>query len=115
MNEAFRRAQAGYDESHQKALELVIFDAICKASLISDPPILCLRTGEIAHALEAALTMTLALSPAATRSPKAIRELCDRMRKRLIKSAARAAADPETQDFLSRVFRNDDDERGGNA
>jgi hypothetical protein len=57
----------------------------------------------------------LALSPSAPRSPTAIRELTDRLRKRLIRAAARAAADPATQDFLARVFRSDDAERGGRA
>jgi hypothetical protein len=118
MNEhhsAFERAAAGYDDEHEKALVAAIFHAINQASLISDPPVLCIRTGEIAHALETVLVATLALSPTATRSPKAIRELTDRLRKRLVKRVARAAADPATRDFLDRVFRSDDDQRGGSA
>lgn len=113
--DAFERAQLGYDENHEKALSAAILDAIAKASLISDPPVLCLRTGEIAQALVSVLVSTLALSPSSTRSPKAIRELTDGLRKRLTKSVTRAAADPVTRDFLDRVFRHDDRERGGNA
>jgi hypothetical protein len=59
--------------------------------------------------------MVLALSPAVTRSPIAVRELTDRMRRRLIKRAAKLASDPTTRDFIDRCFRSDDRERGGNA
>jgi hypothetical protein len=112
---AFERAQAGFDEAHKRALVDAITEAIAKASLIRDPPVLCIRTGEIAAALVTVLSLTLAMSPSATRSPGAIREITDNLRKRLIKKAADAARDPTLQDFLSRVFRHDDRDRGGNA
>jgi hypothetical protein len=109
----YERAQLGYDDKHEKALIEEFLQAIVKVSLISNPPVLVLRTGEIANALTTVLTMTLAMSPSVVRSPHAIRDITDRMRKRLIKGAA----DPAMRDFLDRVFQGDvaDRKRGGNA
>jgi hypothetical protein len=90
----FKRASTSYDPDHERALVAV---------------------SEASSALETVLVMVLAMSPAATRSPTAIRERTDQIRKRLIKRAAKAAADPTMRDFLDRCFRNDDRERGGNA
>lgn len=70
---ALARAEAGYDEDHEQALLDAIIDAIAEASLISEPAVLCLRTGEIATALTRALTLILAISPSAVRHPQAHR------------------------------------------
>jgi hypothetical protein len=112
---AYERAQMGYDDAHEQALLDAIVEAIGQASLISEPPVLCLRTGEIAIALTRVLALILAISPSAARSPTAIRKLTEEFRRRLIKGAANAARDPDLNDFVARAFRNDDRERGGHA
>jgi hypothetical protein len=111
----YARAQAGYDVAFKDTLTEAIFRAITDVSFASDLNCIAIRTGETSHALADTLALFLALSPAATRSPKAIREMTDDLRKRLIKNVAAARANPATQDFLARVFRGDDDERGGHG
>jgi hypothetical protein len=111
----YARAQLGYDAAFKAALTEAIFHAITDVSFASDLNVIAIRTGETADALADTLALFLALSPAATRSPKAIRQVADDLRKRLIKNVAAARANPVTQDFLARVFRGDDDERGGRA
>jgi hypothetical protein len=112
---AFERAQMGYDEAHEQALLDAIIEVIADTSFIGEPPVLCLRTGEIAIALTRALALILAISPSAARSPDAIGKLTEEMRRRLVKGAAIAARDPALNDFVARAFRDDDRERGGNA
>jgi hypothetical protein len=113
---AFERAEAaGYDETHECALVDAIIEAIAEASLISEPPAVCLRTGEIANALTRVLALILAMSPSAARSPAAITKLTQEVHRRLTKGAANAARDPTVNDILRRVFRDDDYERGGRA
>jgi hypothetical protein len=108
-------AMAGYDDAHEQALVDAITKAIADTSLIPEPPVLCLRTGETARALMRVLVLTLAMSPSSTRSPGAIRKLTDELRRRLIKGAAEARQNPLVNDFVARAFRDDDHERGGNA
>jgi hypothetical protein len=112
---SYERAQAGYDPEHERALGDAIIAAIVQSSYISEPPVLCLRTGEIANALTNTLALVLALSPSVTRSPHAIRKLSEEFRRRLTKGAAGAARDPTVNNFVARAFRNDDRERGGRA
>jgi hypothetical protein len=112
---ALERAQVGYDPEHEEALVDAIIEAIADSLLIAEPPVLCLRTGENARALMRVVALTLALSPSSARSPSAIRELTDDLRRRLIKGAAATAGDPTVNDFLARAFRNDDRECGGHA
>jgi hypothetical protein len=112
---AFERATSGYDDKHERALADAIVTAIAKTSLMGDPAVLVLRLAEISTALQTVLGLALGLSPSAVRSPKAIREITDRIRRRLVKSVGKAAADPTMQDFLARCFRTDDDQRGGHA
>jgi hypothetical protein len=92
---AFERAQAGYDDDHERALVDAIIEAIAEASLISEPPAVCLRTGEIANALTRVLALILAMSPSAVRSPAAISKLTEEVHRRLTRGAANAARDPE--------------------
>jgi hypothetical protein len=116
MDNAVERAQLGYDDAHERALIDAIIEAITRTSLISgEPPVLCLRTGEIANALTKFLVLILAMSPSAVRSPAAICKLADEFHRRLVKRVADAALDPELNDFVARAFRDDDRERGGRA
>jgi hypothetical protein len=112
---AFERTEAGYDETHECALVDAIIEAIADASLISEPPAVFLRTGEIANALTRVLALILAMSPSSSRSPEAISKLTEEVHRRLTKGAANAARDPAVHDFVARAFRNDDRERGGRA
>jgi hypothetical protein len=107
----------GYDHEDEHALVNAISDAIGRASLIDDDgrTVMAIRTAEIAGALLTVLASTLAMSPSATRSPSAIRELTAKLRKRLIKHVADARRDPEIRDFVERCFRDDDEKRSGHG
>jgi hypothetical protein len=112
---SFERATAGFDDAHERALLDAIITAIGKASMVSDPPCMVLRTGEMQSALLTCLAGAIALSPAATRSPTAIRKTVDELRRRLIKHVGAARNSGEFRDFEARIFRSDDEDRGGNA
>jgi hypothetical protein len=71
-----------------------------------------LRTGELCGALTTLLVTTLAMSPAATRSPTQIRKTLDELGRRLRRRIAAAEADPGVADFVSRCFHGGD---GGHA
>jgi hypothetical protein len=109
------RASAGYDEAHERALVAAITNAIFQTSLTTDGAVLALRTGEVASALLTCLAGTIALSPAAVRSPISMRKTVDELGRRLRRRVANAATDPVFADFLARCFRDGDRERGGNA
>jgi hypothetical protein len=109
---AFARAQAGYDDKHEKAPVEAVIRAVVEVSLISEPPVLVLRTGELTSTLVSVLAASLALSPSAARSPAAIRKVTDTLRRRLLKRVAAARADPDFSDFEARAFRPDDAKRG---
>jgi hypothetical protein len=105
---SYKRAVAGFDEDFERALVAAITTAITEISRASDANVICLRTGETASALLTVLAGMLAMSPAAARSPRAIRKTCDELQKRLRARVAHATADPELQDFLARVFHGPD-------
>jgi hypothetical protein len=65
-----------------------------------------LRNGETASALLTVLAATLAMSPAACRSPSAVRKLTDEIRRRLLLRVNRGKADADA--FRARVFTSDD-------
>jgi hypothetical protein len=111
----YERAAEGYDEAHEEALVAAITKAIGEASMVTDPPCLVLRTGELVSALTSVLATALALSPERVRSPTAIRKTLDKVRQRLIRRVAVARANAELRDLEARIFRGDDRERGGNA
>jgi hypothetical protein len=112
-NKDLKRATTGYDDAHERALGDAILTTIVKRSMVDG--VMVIRTGEIAAALTGLLAMTLALSPSATRTPAAIREISDRFRQKLEHLVRQAERDPALFDFKERVFRNDDRERGGRA
>ena len=99
------RARAGYDDAHEEALVEAITRAVFAASVISEPPVTVLRTGEL----------TNALSPSAVRSPAAIRKTTNSLWRWLLKRVAAARANADFGDFESNCFRHDDSERGGHA
>jgi anaerobic glycerol-3-phosphate dehydrogenase len=115
LGDALDRAHAGYDPTHREALTEAILRAIADASIINEPRVLCLRTGELTDALVDVLAAAIAMSPEAIRSPAAIRKLTDELRRRSIKKVAEAGSNPDFQDFERRIFRNDDEKRGGRA
>jgi hypothetical protein len=104
----YERASAGFDPDHQQALAAAILDAIIETSKLTDANCIALRTGEIAAALTTALAGVLTLSPCVTRSPTAIRKLCDDLRRRLIRMVAEAEHDADVQSFKGRVFNGGD-------
>lgn len=112
---AFERALAGYDVQHRNTLTEAILRAIVDASVIEQPPVLCIRTGELTDALIDALAAAIAMSPEATRSPAAIRKITDELRKRIVRKVAEVRSNADFRAFEDRVFRSDDDTRGGRA
>jgi hypothetical protein len=100
----YARAASSYDE--ECALVEAITEAIAKTSMVSDADVLVMRTGETAAALVDVLAMTLALSPAVHRSPRAIRKLTDEIRRRLLRHVASAKADAD--EFRKRCFTSTD-------
>jgi hypothetical protein len=109
----YERAKHSYDPEHEEELRNAIVGAIAETSKVSDVDALVLRTGEAASALLSALALVLALSPAATRSPTAIRKMTDELGKRLRQRVAAAQASAEVQDFVRRAFHGTD--VGGHA
>jgi hypothetical protein len=109
----YARAAAGYDLQFEQKLTEQITAAIVAASLVTDANVIILRTRETASALVTALATFLAMSPAATRSPTAMRKITDELGKRLRRRVALAAADPGLQEFMRRTFNGTDD--GGHA
>jgi hypothetical protein len=88
----YERATAGFDPEFRDALVAEITDVIAKASIVTDQPIMALRTGETADALIISLISTLALTPAMD-SPTALRKFADELAKRVRRSVARARAE----------------------
>src|SRR5262245_35760810 len=80
---SYKRAVEGFDEEFRWALVDEIMATIVRTSRVTDVDTCVLRTGETAAALVDALAMILTLSPAALRSPTALRRLCDGLHKRL--------------------------------
>ena len=111
----FERARAGYDDAHEEALVEAITRAVFAASVIGEPPVTVLRTGELTNALRTGVATAIALSPSAVRSPAAIRKTTNSLWRRLLKRVAAARANADFGDFESNCFRHDDSERGGHA
>jgi hypothetical protein len=99
------RATAGYDEAFERSLVDAVTIAIADASRATDANCIALRTAETASALVTCLAGILAMSPAATRSPTALRRVIDEIGKRLRRRIASAERSPELADFLRRCFR----------
>ena len=104
----FARATLEYDKDHERGLLEAITRAIFESSTVSDANAIVIRTGEAAEALLTVLAGILALSPAATRSPTAIRKTVDDLDKRLRRQIAAAEASEDLQEFISRTFRGND-------
>ena len=101
----YAKATLEYDTAHQQALMDAVTAAIFDASKVSDCNAVIIRTGEAAEALLTVLAGVLAMSPAVTRSPTAIREAVDHLGKRLRKKVAAAEQSAELSEFMRRTFR----------
>ena len=104
----FERATLEYDKDHEVALLEAITRAIFESSTVSDANAIVIRTVEAAEALLTVLAGILAMSPAATRSPTAIRKTCDDFGKRLRRQIAAAEGSEDLQEFIRRTFRGND-------
>jgi hypothetical protein len=93
---------------HERTLVDAITKAIFETSMVTDANVMALRTGETASALMTCLACVLAMSPAAARSPTALRRTVDELGKRLRRRVAYAEADEDLRDFLRRVFNGTD-------
>src|SRR5262245_42597620 len=109
----YERAVAAYDAALAHALVEEITTTIFDVSRTTDANCVALRTGETVSALLTVLASTLALSPAAVRSPTALRRTIDELGKRLRRKVAAAANNPDFAAFKSHCF--DNDREGGNA
>ena len=88
----YERATAGFDPEFRDALVAEITDVIARASIVTDQPIMALRTGETTDALIISLISTLALTPSMD-SPTVLRKFADELSKRVRRSVARARAE----------------------
>ena len=104
----YAEAARGYSDEFERNLVAAITQAIGEASLVTDCPVMAIRTGETASALLSVLAAVLAMSPAAVRSPTALRKTIDELGKRLRRRVAAAQADQDVQDFARRCFRGSD-------
>jgi hypothetical protein len=105
---SYARAVAGYDAEHERELVAAITTAIAESSVTTSPPVLCIRTAEAASALVTCLAAVLAMSPAATRSPTAIRRTLDELGKRLRRRIAAAERNGKLQELVRRSIRGND-------
>jgi hypothetical protein len=108
----YAKAMLEYDKAHEQELLRVITEAIINASILSDANAIVFRTGECTQALMTVLAGILAMSPAATRSPAAIRKTVDGFGKRLRRQVAAFETNEDLQHFLARCFRGNN---GGSA
>ena len=81
---------------------------IFETPAISDADAIVIRTAERAQALVIVLDGVLAMSPAATRSPTAIRRSIDDLGKGPRRKIAVIEASEDPQEFISRTFRGND-------
>ena len=111
---SYAQATRAYDGEHENALAEAILRAVIDASKVSDANVAVVRTAELTSALLSCLAIALVMSPAASRSPTAVRKTVDELAKRLRRRVAAAESDETMRDFLQRCFRSDDDV-GGHA
>jgi len=104
----YDRATSAYDKGHERASMEAITRTIFETSAVSDADAIVIRTAECTQALVIVLAGVLAMSPAATRSPTAIRRTIDDLGKRLRLQIAAAEASEDLQEFISRTFRGND-------
>jgi hypothetical protein len=104
----YDRATSAYDKDHERALMEAITRTIFETSAVSDADAIFIRTAECAQALVIVLDGVLAMSPAATRSPTAIRRTIDDLGKRLRRQIAVTEASEDLQEFISWTFRGND-------
>ena len=107
----YDRATSAYDKDHERALMEAITRSIFEAFAVSDADAIVIRTAECAQALVIVLAGVLAMSPAATRSPTAIRRTIDDLGKRLRRQIAAAEQNADIQEFVRRTFNGTGAER----
>jgi len=100
----YDRATSAYDKDHERALMEAITRSIFEASAVSDADAIVIRTAECAQVVVIVLAGVLAMSPAATRSPTAIRRTIDDLGKRLRRQIAAAEQNADIQEFVRRTF-----------
>ena len=105
----YDRATSAYDKVHERALMEAITRTIFETSAVSDADAIVIRPAECSHDMVIVLACFLALSPAATRSPAAIRRTLDDLGgKRLRRQIAAAERSEDPQEFIRRTFRGND-------
>jgi hypothetical protein len=96
----YARAVAGFDEQFRDALMAEIIGTVAECSVITDAPLLAIRTGETADALLRCLITVLALSPQMD-NPRELREYAALIAKRIRREVAKARANPTfARDFF---------------
>jgi hypothetical protein len=118
MTDDLQHAMSGYEEAFEARLVEQLTATLADTSMMTiagGDRVVVLRTGEIANALTTILASVLAVSPAATRSRAAIKQVADSVRRKLMARVRQAERDPLFADFKSRCFHDGDRERGGNA
>jgi len=104
----FQRAASGYDPDFENTLVDAIAATIGEVLMVTDADCIAIRTAETASALVAPLAVVFALSPAASRSPTAVRKTVDELGKRLRCRLTAVNADPHLQGFIKRISHGND-------
>jgi hypothetical protein len=89
----YARAAAGFDEQFRDALMAEIIGTVAECSVLTDAPLLAIRTGETADALVRCLIAVLAMSPQMD-NPRELREHATLIAKRIRREVAKARANP---------------------
>ena len=97
----YATAAREYDPAFKDALIKEISTAIAKASLVTDAPIMAIRTGETIEALIVCLIAVASMSPHFD-TPSHLREFADTLAKRFRRSVAQQRANPS--DDLMRIL-----------
>jgi len=87
----YARATASYDDFRHHLIE-EIFNAIGKASMVTDANLMVLRTGETLEALTTVLIATALLTPYFD-TPSHLREFAETLAKRIRREVAKARAE----------------------
>ena len=97
----YATAAREYDLTFKDTLVKEISKAIAEASIVTDAPVMAIRTGETIEALTVCLIAFASLSPHFD-TPSHLREFADTLAKRIRRSVAKNRANPS--DDVKRIF-----------
>jgi len=105
-------ASREYDPTFERTVTAELIETITRISIVTDAPVMVLRTAETASALLSVLALILAMSLHDARSPAAIQRTTDDLARRLRRRAADAEANENLRTVRRRSFHGNE---GGHA